>query len=113
MPHKTSVDALAFSGFLAGRANPDGGQASDRLFARWPASGTGGSNAQEAVKLWDLATRRELLSLQAEGELSLHVAFSVSFRQGISLYEQVIYAAQGRLFRDSCSLARRFPRFAL
>jgi WD40 repeat protein len=30
---------------------------------------TGGSDARDAVKLWDLATHRELLSLQAEGEL--------------------------------------------
>jgi WD40 repeat protein len=37
---------------------------------------TGGTSAQEAVKLWDLATHRELLTLQGEGELFAHIAFS-------------------------------------
>jgi WD40 repeat protein len=37
---------------------------------------TGGADAREAVKLWDLATQRELLSLPAEGQFFLHVAFS-------------------------------------
>ncbi len=38
---------------------------------------TGGSDARDAVKLWDLATHRELLSLQGEGELLfVPVAFS-------------------------------------
>jgi WD40 repeat protein len=38
---------------------------------------TGGSDARDAVRLWDLATHRELLSLQGEGELLFApVAFS-------------------------------------
>ena len=37
---------------------------------------TGGTDAGEAVKLWDLATQRELLSLAADGQFFLHVAFS-------------------------------------
>ena len=37
---------------------------------------TGGTDAREAVKLWDLATQRELLSLPADGQFFLHVAFS-------------------------------------
>jgi len=38
---------------------------------------TGGSDARDAVKLWDLATHRELLSLPGEGELLFApVAFS-------------------------------------
>ena len=37
---------------------------------------TGGTAAREAVKLWDLATQRELLSLQGEGEFFDPVAFS-------------------------------------
>jgi WD40 repeat protein len=37
---------------------------------------TGGSDAREAVKLWDLATQRELLSLQGEGQYFDLVAFS-------------------------------------
>ncbi len=37
---------------------------------------TGGSDARDAVKLWDLATQRELLSLHGEGDLFQHVAVS-------------------------------------
>ena len=38
---------------------------------------TGGAGTKDAVRLWDLATQRELLSLQGEGELVFdHVAFS-------------------------------------
>jgi WD40 repeat protein len=37
---------------------------------------TGGSAAKDAVILWDLATQRELLSLQGEGEYFDLVAFS-------------------------------------
>ena len=37
---------------------------------------TGGSDARDALILWDLATQRELLSLQGEGKFFQHVAFS-------------------------------------
>ncbi len=38
---------------------------------------TGGLGSKDAVRLWDLTTQRELLSLQGEGELIFaHVAFS-------------------------------------
>ena len=37
---------------------------------------TGGTGARETVKLWDLATQRELLSLPGEGDFFQHVAFS-------------------------------------
>jgi WD40 repeat protein len=37
---------------------------------------TGGSDARDALKLWDLATQRELLSLHGEGEFFQHVTFS-------------------------------------
>jgi len=38
---------------------------------------TGGVGAKDAVRLWDLTTQRELLSLQGEGELLFaYVAFS-------------------------------------
>ena len=37
---------------------------------------SGGTHAREAVKLWDLATHRELLSLQGEGEFFSHIDFS-------------------------------------
>jgi WD40 repeat protein len=38
---------------------------------------TGGADSKDAVRLWDLTTQRELLSLQGEGDLVfLHVAFS-------------------------------------
>jgi WD40 repeat protein len=37
---------------------------------------TGGSRTKDAVKLWDLAAHRELLSLSGEGKWFLHLAFS-------------------------------------
>ena len=37
---------------------------------------TGGTDAREAVKLWDLVTQRELFSLQGEGDFFYLVAFS-------------------------------------
>jgi WD40 repeat protein len=37
---------------------------------------TGGSNARDAVKLWDLTARREILSLHGEGLWFTHLAFS-------------------------------------
>jgi WD40 repeat protein len=37
---------------------------------------TGGEGAKEAVKLWDIATRMELLNLQAEGQFFVQLGFS-------------------------------------
>jgi WD40 repeat protein/predicted Ser/Thr protein kinase len=37
---------------------------------------TGGSTARDAVKLWDLAAQRELLTLQGEGHYFMHVTCS-------------------------------------
>jgi len=37
---------------------------------------TGGGSPKNAVKLWDLAAHRELLSLQGEGQAFIHLTFS-------------------------------------
>ena len=37
---------------------------------------TGGGGPTDAVKLWDLATQREFLSLQGEGQFFAHLTFS-------------------------------------
>ena len=56
--HREVATLRGHSGLVWGAAfSPDG-----RRLA------TGGDDAREAVKLWDLATQRELLSLQGEGE---------------------------------------------
>jgi eukaryotic-like serine/threonine-protein kinase len=47
--------------------------------ALWPGAPrlvTGGSTPKDAVKLWDLTTQREILSLPGEGKWYLHVALS-------------------------------------
>jgi WD40 repeat protein len=58
---------------LRGHLGPVGGAAFSPDGRRLAA---GGTDAREAVKLWDLATQRELLSLQGEGEYFVRVAFS-------------------------------------
>ena len=63
---------------------PGGGDVAGSFAAVWGAAfspdgrrlATGGDDAREAVKLWDLATQREVLTLQGEGEFFMHVAFS-------------------------------------
>ena len=37
---------------------------------------TGGSDTKDAVKLWDLVTQRELLSLPGEGQYFIYLTFS-------------------------------------
>jgi WD40 repeat protein len=44
-----------------------------------------GSNAREAVKLWDLSSGRELLNLSGEGELFKQTIFSPDYRLLLSV----------------------------
>ena len=46
------------------------------LFVGWPTFGHWGGGAGDAVKLWDLATHRELLTLPAEGFFFSDLTFS-------------------------------------
>lgn len=46
---------------------------------------SGGEDAKEAVKLWDLETRRELLNLRAEGQYFVKVDFSPDGRHLVAL----------------------------
>jgi WD40 repeat protein len=66
LAHNELATLRGHSGYVWGAAfSPDG-----RRLA------TGGTDAREAVKLWDLATQRELLSLQGEGEFFGPIALS-------------------------------------